>query len=280
MTVRTNPSTLIWIGASPALQWVKTQLWEVARTELPVLVIGEPGTGRNLAARTVHALGERKEDSFVRVACGTLHEAQGAGVLFGGETPGAFEKAHGGTLFLDEIDALPWTLQRRVLHALTTKQFLRSGTPEPVDVDMRVIASTDRELGKLARVGHFCTELYYRLAIVPVKLPPLRQRKPDIPLLAHHFLHLTATRTGRVPPTLSREALVELLAHDWPGNVWELKRLLERAVVRVGSGTIDDGWVHRLLQEAPGEGDYVRKEVVVRKGNRRTARRRPPSTRN
>ena len=137
---------------------------------------------------------------------------------------------------------------------LATGQLQPSGEP-PVPVDVRVIAGTDRDLGKRASAGRFCAALFFRLALVPVRLPALRQRRSDVPLLADYFLGQIAARLGQRPPALSREALVELLTYEWPGNVWELKRVLERVVVRVGEGEITAEHVQRLLQGNVDEGD-------------------------
>jgi len=253
MVLREIRQDTLWVGESAGSQWVRSRLWEVARTGLPVLILGEPGSGRRLAARLVHGVSRSPEAPFVRVDCGRLHTVQAEGVLFGGVEPGAFEQAAGGTLFLEEIEALPLALQRRVHQVLATGQLQHPGEPEPVPVDVRVIAATDRDLGKWASAGRFCPGLFFRLALVPVRLLPLRQRRGDIPLLADYFLEQIAARLGQRPPALSREALVELLAYEWPGNVWELKRVLERVVVMVGDGEIEAKHVQRFLQEGAGE---------------------------
>ena len=254
MVLREIRQDTLWVGESAGSQWVRSRLWEVARTGLPVLILGEPGTGRRLAARLVHGVSQRPEAPFVRVDCGRLHAAQAEGVLFGDTEPGAFTQAEGGTLFLEEIEALPGVLQERMLEALTSDSSACPGAPES---DMRVIAGTDQDLGRLSSAGRFCVELFVRLALVPVRLPPLRKRRRDIPLLAVYFLQQIAARLGRRPPALSREAQVELLTYEWPGNVWELKRVLERVVVRVGSRGITAADVKRLLQGVAGEVDFV-----------------------
>lgn len=257
MVLREIRQDTLWVGESAGSQWVRNRLWEVARTEFPMLILGEPGTGRRLAARLVHGVSQPPEAPFVRVDCGRLHAAQAEGVLFGGAEPGAFEQAEGGTLFLEEIEALPLELQERMLQALTSGSSAGSGAPELLD--MRVIAGTDQDLGKLASAGRFCAELFFRLALVPVRLPPLRKRRRDISLLAVYFLQQIAARLGRRPPALSREALVELLTYDWPGNVWELKRVLERVVVQVGDGKIEAKYVQRFLPRDAGERDASRR---------------------
>ena len=248
---------LLWVGEGACSQWVRSRLWEVARTGFPVLILGEPGTGRRLAARLVHGVSRSPEAPFVRVDCGRLHAAQAEGVLFGGKELGAFEQAEGGTLFLEEIEALPLELQERMLQVLTSVSSAGSDAPELLD--MRVIAGTDQDLGKRASAGRFCPELFFRLALVPVRLPPLRKRQGDIPLLAVYFLQQIAARLGQRPPALSREAQVELLAYEWPGNVWELKRVPERVVVKVGNGEIEARDVQRFLPRGAGAGDSVRR---------------------
>ena len=252
---------LLWVGESAGSQWVRSRLWEVTRTGWPVLILGKPGTGRRLSARLVHGVSRSPEAPFVRVDCGRLHAAQAEGVLFGDAEPGAFEQAEGGTLFLEEIEALPLPLQERMLWMLTSGSSARPGEPEPVD--LRVIAGTDQDLGKLASAGRFCAELFFRLALVPVRLPPLRKRQPDVPLLADYFLRQIAARLGQHPPALSQEALVELLTYRWPGNVWELKRVLERVVVKVGDGEIEARDVQRFLQENAGEGGSTRRHPLL-----------------
>ena len=223
---------MLWVGESAGSQWVRSRL----------------------AARLVHGVSRPQEAPFVRVDCGRLHVVQAEGLLFGDAEPGAFERAEGGTLFLEEVEALQLALQEQMLQVLTGVSSACPGAPELLDV--RVIAGTDQDLGKLASAGRFCPELFVRLALVPVRLPPLRKRRRDIPLLAVYFLRQIAGRLGRQPPALSREAQVELLTYGWPGNVWELKRVLERVVVRVGEGEITAEHVQRLLQGGVDEGDY------------------------
>ena len=227
---------LVWIGESASLQQVKTQLREVAQTDLPVLVMGESGTGRRLAARTVHALSGRRDNAFVEVNGGALHPDRANGAFLGRE--GAFEQAKGGVLFLDEIDGLSLGFQVRLLHVLRDGCIERPGDAQSTPVDVRVIAATDQDLGRMVRAERFHAELYYHLNLFPVKLPPLRERKEDIPLLAAHFAERCALLMGLKAPGLRPESLTALQAHDWPGNVWELRRTLERAVVLSGGGEI------------------------------------------
>ena len=257
MVLREMRQDTLWVGESAGSQWVRNRLWEVARTGLSVLILGEPGTGRRLSARLVHGVSRSPEAPFVRVDGGRLHAAQAEGVLFGDAEPGASAQAEGGTLFLEEIEVLPRVLQERMLQALTSGSSAGFDVPELVDV--RVVAGTDRDLGKRARAGRFCPELFFRLALVPVRLSPLRKRRRDIPLLVDYFLEQIAARLGQRPPVMSREALVELLTYEWPGNVWELKRVLERVVVAVGEGEIEAKYVQRFLKGNAGEGDSARR---------------------
>jgi DNA-binding NtrC family response regulator len=233
--VESGGKDLTWVGTSVAIQWVKTQLKEVAETDLPVLVLGAPGTGRRLAARTVHMLSERRGKPFITVECGRLHELQADRFLFGGDVDsshqGVFVKAQGGTVFLEEVDALPRGLQERLLKVLVEDQTRRNGSSQSGAAEVRLVAATHQDLPRLVRAGAFCAELYYRLGIAPVKLSVLKERRKDIPLLATYFVTQAAARMGRLTPGLHQEAIRVLLGHDWPGNVWELKRVLERAVM-------------------------------------------------
>ena len=208
---------------------MKTQLKEVAQTDLPVLVLGESGTGRRLAARTVHALSGRKDNAFVEVNCGVLHPARAKSVFLGQE--GAFEQAKGGVLFLDDIDGLSSGSQVRLHHILRDLCIERSGDAQSTPVDVRVIAATGQDLSRMVKEERFHAALYYHLNLFPVKLPPLRKRKEGIPLLSEHFAYRCALLMGLKTPGLRPESLAALQTHDWPGNVWELRRILERAVV-------------------------------------------------
>jgi len=233
---------LMWVGTSAAVQWIKTQLKEVAETDLPVLVMGAPGTGRRLAARTVHFLSEKREKEFVTVECGGLHELQAEGFLFGegadSSRDGVLGQAQGGTVFLEDVDALPLGAQKRLLKVLAEDQVRRNGGSPADAAEARLIAATQQDLPRLVRAGTFLAELYYRLGIAPIKLPMLVERRKDIPQLAAYFATQAAARMGRPAADLSQEAIKVLLAHDWPGNVWELKRIVERAVMLAGAGPV------------------------------------------
>ena len=231
---RIVPTDLIWVGDSAPIQWVRTQLKEVAETDLPVLLIGEPGTGRRRAARIVHALGARKDQPFLQVDFGALHPALTEGLLFGRD--GAFEQAEGGTIFLEEIEQTSKELQEDLLFHIRARRPSRA--PGGRTSGVRVLAAASQDLGRMTLEGSFHPELFYRLNIVPVRLPPLRKRRKDIPPLAAHFVRQCAARMGRRPPRLTSEAVRAMLSYDWPGNVWELKRTLEQAVVLAGDEAI------------------------------------------
>jgi DNA-binding NtrC family response regulator len=245
----------VWIGQSPVMQWIRTQLKEVAQTDLPVLLLGEPGVGKGLAARLVHALSERRDHAFVQVDCGVLHSSLAENELFGSESegrsgrPGQVERAAQGTLFLDEIEALPPVVQARLLDLLGgRREGAGTGDGRGGVFQARVIAATSQPLDRLAKMGKFSAPLYYRLGIAPVRIPPLRERRKDIPSLAAHFVSQCAARMGRAAPRFNPAALAALLAHAWPGNVWELKRVLERAVVMVGGEEIRPEHIAQPLQ--------------------------------
>ncbi|MFA6111074.1 MAG: sigma 54-interacting transcriptional regulator [Candidatus Latescibacterota bacterium] len=232
-----------WIGRNAAVQWARSQLWEVAQTDLPVLICGEPGTGRGLAARLIHELGRRASGPFVRFDC--------VAPAIPVETSGSFapvDEARGGTLFLDEVGCLPVTWQESLLPALR-EQGPGMGSAAVDGRWPRLVAGTGQDLGQLVRAGRFTDEVRHRLAVVQVDLPPLRDRRGDIPLLARYFVAGCAARMGRPRPVLTHPAMVALLGYGWPGNVWELKRVLERAVVLAASGRIGPEHLVRPQQE-------------------------------
>jgi DNA-binding NtrC family response regulator len=217
-------------------------------SDAPVLVTGETGTGKELVARAIHRHGPRASRPFVPVNCGALPEGLLESELFGhmrgaftgavADKHGLFEEARGGTLFLDEIGEMSPALQVRLLRALESGEIRRVGSPRATTVDARVVAATHRDLERGAREGRFREDLFYRLHVFVIKVPPLRERREDVPLLAAHFLARSAGR-GRGAAALTPEALSALAAHDWPGNVRELENTLERLVAEARGGTID-----------------------------------------
>lgn len=212
----------------------------VAPLDLTVLITGETGTGKEVIARRIHALSPRSAKPFVAINCGGIPEGLLESLLFGHEkgaftgairrTSGYFEKSHQGTILLDEIGDMPLTLQVKLLRVLQEKTFQRVGGTATLEADCRVIASTHRNLRQLVAETKFREDLYYRLNVLNLHIPPLRERREDIPSLAHHFLRLTAARLGKSVDRLSPEAMESLKAHHWSGNIRELENAIERAV--------------------------------------------------
>jgi len=229
------------VGQSPALKKVLGQVERVAATDATVLILGETGTGKELFARAVHAASPRRERPLVKVNCAALPETLIESELFGHEKgaftgatarrAGRFELADGGTIFLDEIGDLPLALQAKLLRVLQEGELERLGSPETRRVDVRVIAATNRDLAKRAAEGTFREDLYYRLNVVPLTLPPLRERAGDVRLLVEHVLARAAVRFGRPVPAVPEAVMAAFEAYAWPGNVRELANVVERAVI-------------------------------------------------
>ncbi len=253
-----TPETQL-IGNSDAMRKVFDVIKKVADTKSNVLICGESGTGKELVARAIHANSARARMPFVTVNCSALPEALLESELFGhmkgsftgaiANKAGLFEVANGGSVFLDEIGDTTPAIQVKLLRVLQEREFRRVGGTRDVKVDVRVIAATNKDLEKAVADGTFREDLYYRLDVIPVKLPPLRQRTEDIPLLVQHFLEKFTRGGGKPVPALSPEVLKLLLAHEWKGNVRELENLIER-VVAFGSGGVMkaedvEGWLHR-----------------------------------
>jgi DNA-binding NtrC family response regulator len=229
------------VGESPAMDVVFGWVDRVARSDSTVMIYGESGTGKELVARAIHAGSPRREERFVRVNCGALNENLLESELFGHEKGaftgaekqrrGRFELAHGGTLFLDEIATVPATTQVRLLRVLQERELERVGGEETIPVDVRIIAATNSTPDELLSNGTFREDLFYRLHVVPIDLPPLRDRIEDIPLLVDHFIEKLGERTASPARSASPEALKKLAKHHWPGNVRELENVIERALV-------------------------------------------------
>ena len=246
------------VGESRAMRAVFSQLLKVAATDATVLLLGESGVGKELAALSLHEKSGRAKGPFVAVNCAAIPEGLLESELFGHERGaftgavsrkiGKFEKAAQGTLFLDEIGDMPPETQAKILRAIESRQFERVGGTAPLRLHVRVVAATHRDLPEMIRQGRFREDLYHRLNVFPVRLPPLRERREDIPLLAGRFLE--GFRPGAL---LSVEALQRLLAHDWPGNVRELKNVLERATVLAGEDEIAPRHLPGLSGQGPAE---------------------------
>ena len=237
-----------FVGESRAMKEVLQQVQEVAWTDLTVLVLGETGTGKGLAARQIHELSERSGGPFIHVNCGSLQEGLVDSELFGHERGaftgavsrrlGKFELAQGGTIFLDEIGDLPLESQTRLLKVLQDRTIERVGGTLTIAVDVRVIAATNRDLGEEVRQQRYRADLYYRLNVFPIRIPPLRERREDTTALAIHFIEAFAAHLNQSAPRLAEGAAASLLSYDWPGNVRELEHTLQRAVILSQDGTI------------------------------------------
>ena len=226
------------IGRSPAMVEVFKEIGRVARTEMTVTLMGESGTGKELVARAIHSNSARARGPFITVNMAAIPRDLMESELYGHERgaftgaaerrPGKFELAGGGTLFLDEIGEMPVELQAKLLRVLQEREIDRVGGSRPLPVDVRIIAATNADLSRSVEEGRFRRDLFYRLAVVPLRIPPLRERREDVPLLAAHFLERHNRRTGAAR-SFSPEALARLVGHDWPGNVRELENVVEQA---------------------------------------------------
>jgi DNA-binding NtrC family response regulator len=236
------------IGESEAIKRAVAETQRVATTDTTVLLLGESGTGKELFARAVHHLSPRREKPFVAVNCAAIPETLIESELFGHERgaftgaterrPGKFELASGGTIFLDEIGELPVSAQSKLLRAIEEKVVDRVGGRAPVPVDVRVVAATNRDLQAAAESGDFRRDLYFRLAVFPIRVPPLRERGDDVLLLARHFAAQLGRELRKREATLSDEAVVALRSHRWPGNVRELENAIERACILADSAVL------------------------------------------
>jgi len=236
------------VGEDPALRKVFAGLQRAAATDTTVLLEGESGTGKELFARSLHALSPRAEQPFVAINCAAIPETLLETELFGHEKgaftgavarkPGKFEMAHRGTLFLDEIGDLPLTLQAKILRALEEKRFERVGGTASVQVDVRLVAATNKALRAAVAARRFREDLFFRLSVFPITVPPLRERTGDIPVLARFFVERFCRDLKKKPLSMSPEALEQLQAYRWPGNVRELQNCIERAVILAEGDTI------------------------------------------
>jgi len=264
-----NPAGMV--GRSPKMREALAAIARVAVGDTTVLVTGETGTGKELAARAVHDLSPRKHAPFIAVNCGALAEGILESELFGQvrgaftgavrDRVGVFEAADGGTIFLDEIGEMSVTLQQRLLRVLQEREVTRVGASRPAKVNVRVVAATNRDLASLVEQGRFREDLYYRLAVFPIALPPLRDRRADIPLLVEHALSiLRARREGAEHLACSPLAMRLLRAYDWPGNVRHLFGVLERAAVEADYGRIEAQHLPAELRPASNGAPELREQ--------------------
>src|SRR5690349_3561797 len=229
------------VGDSMAIRRIMQTVATAAPTRATVLLQGESGTGKELFARAIHDQSDRRERPFIQLNCAALPEGLVESALFGHEkgaftgairrVEGAFERANGGTLLLDEISEMRLDLQAKLLRVLQEREFERVGGTQMLKVDVRIIATTNRDLSAEAAAGQFRQDLYYRLSVIPVSIPPLRDRPEDVPLLAYRFAMRTAEETGKKLEGISAEAIELLQRYPWPGNVRELQHVIERAVI-------------------------------------------------
>ncbi len=249
------------LGEDPKLRQVSQQLHRAAGTDATVLLEGESGTGKELFARALHVLSPRAAGPFVAINCAAIPETLLETELFGHEKgaftgavarkPGRFELAHRGTLFLDEIGELPISLQPKILRALEEKRFERVGGTQSLHVDIRVVAATNRNLKARVAERQFREDLYFRLSVFPIRIPPLRDRPTDIVILARHFVEKFCRDQNKKPLTLAQSALIDLQAYPWPGNVRELQNCLERAVILADGDTIHGRHLNLSFAQAP-----------------------------
>ena len=223
-------------GTSVAINTVRATLKRVAPTGSRVMITGPAGVGKEIAARMIHNWSPRASAPFIVLSAAMMSPERVEEELFGSEQagvsrPGLLEQAHGGTIFLDEIADMPATTQAKILRVLTDQSYTRVGGQRPVKVDVRVLSATSRNLADEIDAGRFREDLYYRLNVVPVRIPPLRERREDIPELVNHFLARFAAERRIQTPELSKEAIAALQAHDWPGNVRQLRNIIERTLI-------------------------------------------------
>jgi len=245
-----------FVGRSPGVKRVTEIIDKVAAYPSTVLLTGESGTGKEVLARALHARSDRSSKAFVAVNCGAIPESLLESELFGHERgaftgavrahPGLFEQAHSGTLLLDEIGEMPLSLQTRLLRVLEANTVRRIGGQRDRPIDVRVVAATARDLETMAQEGSFREDLFYRLRVVHIHVPPLRERTEDIPLLVSALMDRAASRLSRAPAQFSEEAMAALMAHRWPGNVRELENAIERAMLMASGDRVE-------LQDLPAD---------------------------
>ena len=268
-----NHNNTDMVGESPAIKQVFRLIQQVAPTDSTVLILGKTGTGKELVARALHDHSSRKGKPIVKVNCAALPVHLIESELFGHERGsftgaterrlGKFELAHGGTLFLDEIGEMPIDLQVKLLRVLQEREIERIGGKGAIKVDVRIIAATNRELEKGMEEGRFRSDLYYRLNIFPIALPELKDRKEDIPLLASHFIHRLAGKTGRKIKGISVGVLQDMVMYDWPGNIREMEHLIERSILLSDGDTLEKIQLPRQSNVVPVP--VEKKEFTIKK---------------
>ena len=264
------------VGTSPALQAVLLRVTKVATADSTVLLTGETGTGKELVARAIHRRSNRSSRAFVSVNCAAIPRDLIASELFGHEKGaftgathqrlGRFELAGGGTIFLDEVGELPAETQIALLRVLQEHEFERVGGSHPIRVDVRVIAATNRDLQAAISAGSFRSDLFYRLHVFPIEIPPLRERREDIPLLVEYFIARYARKAGKHITTAEKRTLQVLQSYPWPGNVRELQNVVERSVIVCETGTfsVDESWLSQQpIKKGAGSQFYLAEKVAA-----------------
>jgi two-component system response regulator HydG len=246
------------VGDSDKMGMVRRTVEKIAATDTTVFVAGESGTGKELVARAIHRLSKRANGPFIKVNCGALTETLLESELFGHERGaftgaikqklGRFELADGGTLFLDEVGDVPAAMQVKLLRALQEQEFERVGGEAPIKVDVRVVSATNKDLDAEVAAGRFRQDLFFRLHVLPVKLPPLRERREDIPILVAHFIHKLGPKTNQRVRAISDAALGRIIAYHWPGNVRELENAIEQSLVFAEGEEIAPAALPQFLQ--------------------------------
>lgn len=257
----------VLIGESPAIKDIKRTIEQIGPTQARVLITGETGVGKGVVARAIHKASKRSKASFVEVSCAAIPEdliesellGHEKGAFTGASTrkPGKFELAHGGTIFLDEIGDMSPSVQAKVLRVIEEGQFERIGGTETIEVDVRIIAATNRDLAKLMKEGKFREDLYYRLNVVPLHIPPLRHRKEDIPVLVEHFVRLYCLLYNLREKQIDQTLIDRMLEYAWPGNVRELRNTVERMVITSTCDTLKADDFPISLESTGGYPDFL-----------------------
>ncbi len=245
---RPRKATLDYIGEAPSIRRLKEMLPRLSQNKAPVFIQGESGTGKEILARLIHQMSDRAEGPYVTINCANLPRELVESHLFGhrkgaftgaiDDMTGAFERAHGGTLLLDEITEIELTVQAKLLRVLQEREFQKVGSTEPQKVDVRVVATSNRNVGEAIREGHFREDLYHRLSVFPLSVPPLRERMPDVALLVEHFVRRYADLYSLPAKKVSAALMARFQHHTWPGNVRELENLVQRGVLLSAERTV------------------------------------------
>lgn len=256
------------VGISKEITQLKETAVRVAPTDITILITGPSGTGKELFAHAIHYHSERRAGRFVAVDCSTIPETLMESELFGHrkgsftsahrDKVGLFEQAHGGTLFLDEVSNMPKSVQVKLLRFLQDSEVRAVGAQESIKVDVRIVAATNRELGAMVAAGEFRDDLYYRLSVIPLDLPPLRERAEDIEMLIDYFLRRISNELGRGPITITRRAVERMMAHNWPGNVRELENTLKRGAALCTTTELDVDDIMFIAGDSPARADQLR----------------------